>query len=51
VKTLRLLQFWLNKLPKSFWTIRVLGSVIIQLYAGERTPSVDWTFRLTNVDS
>jgi len=27
-------------LPKNFWT-RVLGSVI-QLYAGEYTPSVDW---------
>jgi len=27
-------------LPKNFWT-RVLGSVVIQLYAGERRPSVD----------
>jgi len=27
-------------LPKKFWTI-VLGSVVIQLYAGEYTPSVD----------
>jgi len=27
-------------LPKNFWT-RVLGSVVIQLYAGECTPSVD----------
>jgi len=27
-------------LPKNFWTIRVLGSVVIQLYAGA-TPSVD----------
>jgi len=25
-------------LPKNFWT-RVLGSVVIQLYAGECTPS------------
>jgi len=29
-------------LPKSFWP-RVLGSVVIKLYAGERTPSVDQT--------
>jgi len=27
-------------LPKNFWT-RVLGSVVIQLYAGKCTPSVD----------
>jgi len=27
-------------LPKNFWT-RVLDSVVIQLYAGECTPSVD----------
>jgi len=27
-------------LPKKFWT-RVLGSFVIQLYAGECTPSVD----------
>jgi len=27
-------------LPKNFWT-RVLGSVVIQLYAGECTLSVD----------
>jgi len=27
-------------LPKNFWT-RVLGSVVIQLYAVECTPSVD----------
>jgi len=26
--------------PKNFWS-RVLGSVVIQLYAGECTPSVD----------
>jgi len=29
-------------LPKKFWT-RVLGSVVIQLYASECMPSVDWT--------
>jgi len=27
-------------LPKNCWTTRVLGSVVIQLYAGECTPSV-----------
>jgi len=27
-------------LPKFFWT-RVLDSIVIQLYAGECTPSVD----------
>jgi len=27
-------------LPKNFWT-GVLGSVVIQLYAGKCTPSVD----------
>jgi len=43
MKTLRLVQFRLSALvtlPKSLW-IRVLGSVFIKLYAGERTPSVD----------
>jgi len=29
-------------LPKNFGT-RVLGSIIIQPYAGEGTPSIDWT--------
>jgi len=30
---------------KNFWT-RVLGSVVIQLYAGECTPSVDRALNL-----
>jgi len=28
-------------LPKIFWT-KILGSVVIQLYVDECTPSVDW---------
>jgi len=42
LKTLRLVEFRLIvlvTLPKNLWT-RVLGSVVIQLYAGECTPSV-----------
>jgi len=42
MKTLRLVQFRLSvlvTLPKKCWP-RVLGSVVIQLYAGECTPSV-----------
>jgi len=42
MKTLRLVQFQLSalvKLPKNC-CFRVLGSVVIHLYAGERTPSV-----------
>jgi len=34
----------LATLPKIFWT-RVLGSVVIQLYAGECTPSVNRALR------
>jgi len=43
LKILRLVQFRLSALvtlSKNFWT-RVLGSVVIQLYAGVCTPSVD----------
>jgi len=32
-------------LPKNCWP-RVLGSVVIQLYGGECTPSVDWALGL-----
>jgi len=32
-------------LPKFFWT-RVLSEVVILLYAGECTPSVDWALVL-----
>jgi len=31
-------------IPKNCWS-RVLGSVVIQLYAGECTPSVDRAYR------
>jgi len=43
LKTLRLVLFRFSvlvTLPKNCW-LRVLGSVVIQLYAGEFTPSVD----------
>jgi len=33
-------------LQKNFW-IRVLGSVVIQVYTGECTPSVDRTLKST----
>jgi len=35
-------------LPKIFWS-RVLGSVVIQIYAGEYTPSVDRALALTGL--
>jgi len=35
-------------LPKNSWP-RVLGTVVIQLYAGECTPSVDRAFGLLNL--
>jgi len=46
LKTLRLVYFRLGALvplPKKFCT-RVLGSVVIQLYAGECTTSADRAF-------
>jgi len=47
MKTLRLVYFPLSALvtlPKNYWS-RLLGSVVIQLYAGDCTPSVDRTYK------
>jgi len=40
----------LVKLPKYCWP-KVVGSVVIQLYAGESTPSVDRALNVTFIDT